>query len=354
MAFELWDKQIKEGSAKKDFLKILLICDFNIAGHYTYLMRAINKYSPYRARCIIWHDDQFKFDKDIILDELQGKSYDEPAQLAHEADFYIFGRYIFNFPGVDFAAENLVGRTNAFIKYHGSFLRDNGGQLRQYHLENDVFAVAGCDWTATGRLAGCFYHIQSYFCEFSDNAVPSVIPDSAALTYQVGETLKVIAGSGGHPLKGYDFLKQTVDRLKKEGSNIELNVYTGLTHEKFIEKKKECHVCFTSMHGGWGLSGVESMWMGQPVMCGVDPWMLTLYPDVPVIPIELSTLGQTLLSFIHNPEDVRAIGAEGRKWVKRHFGTKTTLLRYLYLIDLIRGRDEYLEGVRKSPRIYDF
>jgi len=24
------------------------------------------------------------------------------------------------------------------------------------------------------------------------------------------------------------------------------------------------------------------------------------------------------------------------------------------VIDLIRGRDEYLEGVRKSPRIYDF
>lgn len=350
MPFELWDKRVPKGAAKKDFLKILLICDFNIAGHYTYLMQAINKYSPYRARCIIWHDDHFKFGKDIILDDLKGGSYEEPAQLAHEADFYIFGRYIFNFPGVDFAEENLVGKDNAFIQYHGSFLRDNGPQLRQYHLENDVFAVSGCDWTSTGRLAGCIYHIDPYLCDFSDMDIKD-IPTMASPT----DTLIINAGAAKNPLKGYDFLETTVKRLKVEGYKIELRLFTDLPHDKFIEEKRKCHITFASLHGGgFGLTGVESMWMAQPVLFGVTPWLLSLYPDVPFFPIDYENLGQTLISLLQNPDDVKALGLESREWVQRHFSTKTTLLRYLYLIDLIRDRDGYMGGDLKVPRIYDF
>ena len=350
MTFELWDKQIKPGSVKKGMRKILIASDFNIAGQFTYLMRAINKYSPYRARCVIWHDDRFQFDRDIILGE-SGQVNKEANQLAHEADFFIFGRYIFNFPGVNFADGGFVNRNNTFVRYHGSFLRDNGKELRQYHLDNDVVAVAGMDWTATGKLAGTFYHIPSFFNDYSDCSSRE-IPKSKA--YASGETMLVNAGSAGHPSKGYEFLQQTIEKLKADGRKIELKLHTDLNHKDFIKEKIKCHVTFSGLSAGWGASGVESMWLGQPVLCGVDPWILTLYPDAPIIPVDKGNLRQKLILLMDDPVMANKIGRKSREWVGERFNTKKILKQYLYLIDLIRQRDGYMEGGRGLPRIYEF
>ena len=299
---------------------------------------------------MIWHDDRFQFDRDIILGE-SGQVNKEANQLAHEADFFIFGRYIFNFPGVNFADGGLVNRNNVFVRYHGSFLRDNGKELRQYHLDNDVVAVAGCDWTATGKLAGCFYHNGSYFNEFSDMDLVDV-PRSPV--YESGDTLLVNAGSAGHPNKGYEFLQQTIEGIKAEGYKIELKLYTDLSHEEFMKEKEKCHVTFSGLSAGWGASGIESMWLGQPVLCGVDPWILTLYPDAPVVPVDKGNLRKELISLMDNTSKVMNFGIESREWVSEEFNTKRILKRYLYLIDLIRHRDQYMEGVQELPRIYDF
>ncbi len=349
MPFELWDKQVKPGSAKKGMRKILIASDFNIAGQFTYLMRAINKYSPYRARCVIWHDDHFQFDKDIILGET-GQVNKEANQLAHEADFFIFGRYIFNFPGVNFANDGLISRDNTFVRYHGSFLRENGRELRQYHLDNDVVAVAGCDWTATGRLAGCFYHIGSYFNDYSDMCIRDV---SYCPSYKPGETFLINAGSAGHPSKGYDFLQETIKKLQKDGHKIELKLYTNLSHEDFMIEKAKCNATFSGLSAGWGASGIEGMWLGQAVLCGVDPWLMTLYPDAPIIPVDKGNLEKELIMLMEDEGKVSKLGWEAREWVSRTFSTKRILKQYLYLIDLIRHRDKYMEGVQELPRLYD-
>ena len=57
----------KEKHKEKTGMNICIVCDYNIAGQLTRLMRAINKYSPHKARCIILRDDYMSYDRDVIL-----------------------------------------------------------------------------------------------------------------------------------------------------------------------------------------------------------------------------------------------------------------------------------------------
>jgi len=352
---DLFNKHIPEGAPEKDGINILLLSDYNIAGHYTYLMRAINKYSPHKARCIIWHDDQFQYDQDIILDKLA--DYTEPSELVAQADFFFFGRVVFGWEkdGKKINFQDILTPNNCLLKYHGSFLRENYGKynLKDWHLTTKLSALTGLDWTIVPKLAGSFYHIHGFFSDFGDMDYDD-IPRSAAVTDVNPEQVRIYAGSGGHSEKQYKFLHETIKRLQDEGYDVSCETTSQLKHEDFILEKAKAHLCFSSLFGGgWGLSGVESMFMGQPVLCTVDPWILSQYPDAPCIWIDKNTLYDRIKELLNDKRKIRKASIKHRVFAARYFRTKTILARYLYLIDLIRNQDAYELGHEPVPRIYD-
>jgi len=350
----LFDEQLLDGAAQtveKTGINILLISDYNIGGQYTYLMRAINKYSPHKARAIIWHDDQFSYDHDVLIDNIENQDFSELVELVKEADFFVFGRYIFGWSGVDF--KEILNPKNCLVRYHGSFLRDaEPGKLSQMHLETGMHAMTALDWSMYAKLAGSFYHIQPFMSGLGDmDDSPSCI----ARDYMEGDTLKIIAGSGGSPNKGYDIMRQVVEDLKGEGYKVELFTYTNLTNEEFIDTKLDCHLCFTSLcGGGWGLSGVESMLIDQPVLCNVTPFLLSIYPDLPCILVDRETLIYEVREILEGNVDLGDLGDLHYTFARAHFNTKKLLAQFLYIIDTLRGADEYEMGNSLLPTIYDF
>ena len=256
-------------------MNILIISDYNIAGQPTALMRAINKHTPHSARCIITNDDQFQYDYDILMTQA---NMQEATDLVHNwAEFYHFGSFIFNWPNVDF--NKILGTRNCCIKYYGTFLRQDGARIRDYHRKTGIAAITGNDFTITGLLDGSYYHINSYFTAYSDlprKEIPFCRPFD-------GEVLKICAGSAGNPIKRYDLFVEAVNELNKEGFDVELDLISGVSNKEALERKLDCQATFTSLHGGWGISGVESMFMGHAVLACLDPFVLSMFPDQPAL-----------------------------------------------------------------------
>lgn len=322
-------------------MNILVISDFNIGGQCTALAKAINQHTNHQARCIIAYDDHFAYDRDIILTK---DNLSEAADLANSwADFYHFGSYIFNWPGVDF--NKLIKKTNCCIKYYGSYLRENPQRCRNFHERSGIAAITGTDFTITGLLPNSYYHLGSYFTEYGNTMIDSI--PRCREWWDDGGIFRICAGSAGHPMKGYSILEQSVNELKAQGYNIELDIISGVSNKECLGRKLECHACFCSLSGGWGISGVESMFMGQPTLTLLDPFVLSLYPDQPSVIVDRDNLKEKIVDLM-----------DYREWGKRsfqsfefatgHFMWFDIAQRYIHLIDLIRHRDEYLAGGKKA------
>lgn len=325
-------------------MRIAVVSDWNIAGQPTYLTRAINKYTDHKARCIIAYDDGFKYGKDILLDSKEAK--EEAAEWCRKADFFHFGRTIFNWPGVDF--NKLVNKENCCIKYYGSELRQNYKQIKELHDKTGLAAITGTDWSITGRLPSSFYHLSSYFTKYGD------MDEKDIPWCEYGNKLKICAGSAGHPDKGYDVLSQTVQELQQEGIPVELEFISQVSNTECLDRKLKNNCTFTSLHGGWGISGAESMFQGHIILSSLDPWVMCLYPNNPTVLVDKNNLKQTIKDYSTMKNCISFLGNESRQFAIENFNTKTILKRHLYLFDLIMNGKEYLEGNHLPKIIYDF
>lgn len=327
-------------------MNIAIISDWNIGGQPTFLMRAINKYTEHKARCIIAYDDSFKFDKDILLDSDSAK--EEAAEWCNKADFFHFGRTVFNWPGIDF--NKLLKKDNCCIKYYGSELRNNYRQIKAFHDKTGLAAITGTDWTITGRLLNSFYHLGSYFTAYGD------MQEEQIPVHNDTATLKICAGSAGSPLKGYDVLHHIVQELQAENANVSLEFISQVSNEECLRRKLRNNCTFTSLHGGWGISGVESMFQGHVILSCLDPWVMSLYPNNKTILVDAGNLKQCIKQLVTTDliHDLHYIGMENRRFAIENFNTRTILKRYLYLFDLIMNGKKYLDGNHLPSNIYDF
>lgn len=327
-------------------MKILVISDFNIGGQCTALAKAINTYTNHEARCIIANDDSFAYDSDILLSR---DGTEEAAKLANEwADFYHFGSYIFNWPGVDF--NNLVKKRNCCIKYYGSYLRDNGQRCREFHERTGIAAITGTDFTITGLLGQSFYHLGSYFVKYGK--LGGTIPYCDE--YIPGEgPLRICAGSAGHPNKGYGVLVDTINTMIKDGYPVELDMISGVSNSECLERKLRAHATFCSFNGGWGISGIESMFMGHVVLTTLDPFVLSLYPDQPALLVDKHILAAQIEKLIKGNIWER-LSRRSREFAILNFRWELLIAKYMYVIDLIQNYDAYLKGGRLPDAVYSW
>jgi hypothetical protein len=325
-------------------MNIAIISDFNIGGIPTYLMRAINKYTDHKARCIIAYDDTFAFDKDIILNSVEAQA--EAADWIKQCDFFHFGRGIFNWPGVDW----ILNKENCCIEYYGSELRAGWIRIAAYHEKAGIAAITGTDWTITGHLPNSFYHLGQYFTKYGDMAREDI---PCSVQWLGGGNFRIATSSAGSPLKGYDLLGKTIHELKSEGVPVEMVSISGVSNQEVLKRKLDCHATFTSIHGGWGMSGAESMFLGHPIICSLDPWTMSLYPDNPCLIVTRTNLKEKIKWLVEGGVEPAMLRVDSRQFARNNFDTKTILKRYLYLWDLIQNREAVMQGGHNPTIIYD-
>jgi hypothetical protein len=328
-------------------VNIAIISDFNIAGIPTYLWKAINKYTEHKARCIVAYDDSFQYDKDIILNSVEARR--EASDWVKQCEFFHFGRGIFNWEGVDW--NDILNVNNCCIEYYGSELRNGWERIVPYHAETGITAITGTDWTITGRMTNSFYHLAQYLTKFGDMSEDQI---PLCESWNGTGRFRIATSSAGSPIKGYDVLGIIVNQLQEEGVPVEVVSLMELSNAQVLERKLDCHATFTSIHGGWGMSGIESMYLGHPILCSLDPWVMSLFPENPTVIISRANLKDSIRCLVESPHIVKERGLASRDFAIRNFKTTTILKRYLYLWDLIMNKELVMEGGHLPTKIYKF
>ncbi len=331
-------------------MNILILSDFNIGGQPTALMRAINKYSNHTARCIIVYDDHMAYDYDIIFGRdlsRRKEAMKEASELANNwAEFYHFCSYVFSWEGVDF--NKLLRPNNCCIKHYGSYLRDNGVTCRTWCRDTRIIPITGNDFTITSQLDFSLYHLNSYFLEYGDMPMQDI---PKCEEWVMGKPLRIAASSGGSPTKGYDVLVHTVNNLIEKGWDVDIDLMQGISHKECLQRKLKCHVTFGSLCGGWGLSGIESMYIGHPVLTCLDPFVLSMYPQQPAILVDQASL-EGGIKGLFNTSKWKEISDRSRQFAYINFRTRDIVYKYLYSVDLIRGWEKYKKGGCLPEYIY--
>lgn len=203
-----------------------------------------------------------------------------------------------------------------------------------------------------------------YWKKYADHILVStpdlleVVPE-ATLVPQVMDLDAVPANNGvansvfriGHAptrrnTKGTDFIVATVDQLKREGYDIDLDLIEQATPDIVLQRFQRCDVGIDQLLSGWyGKVSVELMAMGKPVLCFIADKFKGVYNDLPIVNTTVQTLKEVLLQLQANRDDLQAMGLRCRKYAEKHHDVSQVvdqLLDSVYCIDTpVGGKDRH-------------
>jgi hypothetical protein len=159
--------------------------------------------------------------------------------------------------------------------------------------------------------------------------VPNLVPldDQLYMPQDVPENGRVIIGQSPtrQDLKNTSDLSDVVNQLSQAITEpeLELDVITNTNHMECLERKRTCHIIFDHMQGYYGVSSLESLSQGKPVIAGLDDWNcrhikeFTGTDEIPwVIARNRQQLKDKLEMLIADPNIKQSIGASGRKFME--------------------------------------
>jgi len=119
--------------------------------------------------------------------------------------------------------------------------------------------------------------------------------------------------------KGSKYLEQAIERLRAQGYEIEYRKIQGVNNAEVIALFAASDVVADQFVGGaYGYTALEAMALGKPVLSFVRGRDLVEAPEeCPIINATPDDLDQVLLWIIRNREILRAIGAQGRRYIER-------------------------------------
>jgi glycosyltransferase involved in cell wall biosynthesis len=138
--------------------------------------------------------------------------------------------------------------------------------------------------------------------------------------------LKIIHAPNHRQFKGTKYLVEAVERLKKRGYQIELQLIEKITNREAIQIYRGADIIAEQFLIGWhGYLAVEGMALGKPVVCFVrNP--RGDYPferDCPIVNADPDRLEETLLWLIENPQVRVDLGKKGRAYVEEVFSLES-------------------------------
>jgi hypothetical protein len=135
-------------------------------------------------------------------------------------------------------------------------------------------------------------------------------------------------------LKNTDDLIRVMDRLQRRLSHLNprLDIIENCLHQECLKRKSRCQVIFDHMQGYYGVSSLESLSQGKPVVAGLDDWNRGWISDFSgaerlpwVIARNPQQLESRLAELINEPELRSCLGVEGRRFMEQHWSERRVL-----------------------------
>jgi glycosyltransferase involved in cell wall biosynthesis len=150
-------------------------------------------------------------------------------------------------------------------------------------------------------------------------------PAGTAPSRADGRNGEVVVGhaSNHRSYKGTEALVAAVERLRHDGLEVRLDLYEGRPNEEVRAGFERADVVVEQLLAGYGLTAVEAMSLGRPVLSRLSwlPRELREDPSVracPIVDASVEDIADRLRELVTDPERRVELGARGREYVLRH------------------------------------
>lgn len=151
--------------------------------------------------------------------------------------------------------------------------------------------------------------------------------------YAPGRTFR-IGHAARNAFKGTSFVVQAYEYLR-EKYDVELILIRGMAYKDALAAKRSCDVFVDQLtnEAGWGygMSGVEALAMGIPVITNIPEQMRPLIKEHPFVHATPETIVTVVESCLRNPQHMDALSAHSRNWaIERHATEQVTDVLYAH------------------------
>ena len=248
-------------------MNILMITENDPAGMGIAFTNAINSYSEHACRLITTATRyNFGTEKDLHLPALDEERFGEISELLKKADILHFHQL------ADENTELGPIRTKDFITgkailhhHHGHpDFRSHPNKYREkYHRLRRRALVSTPDLLKLLPEA-----------VWQPNLVPINAPNYRPRSIETKTRVRVCQAPTRKDLKNTAEFKVIMASLERKYGNVEGVIIENTRHEECLRIKQSCDIHFDHMQGYYGVSSLESLSQGKPVIAGLDEWNL--------------------------------------------------------------------------------
>lgn len=249
------------------FLNILMITANDPAGMGMTFTNAINRYTDHTCRLITSQDRYgIDFGKDIHLPDIHDDDFGEVEQLLIDADIIHF---------------HMLSDENSHLG--PLVIRDyiKGKKIiHHHHGHPDYILNVDAFNEKYKRLKRKVIVSTPDLLKIADNStwVPNMVPlfDVDYMPRYDSSLPQDLIKICQAPTRKYDKhtreFQAAFDQCLASKLTVEKVVIERVSHKKCLQLKKQCHIVFDHMRGWFGISSLESLAQGKPVIAGLDDW----------------------------------------------------------------------------------
>lgn len=204
-----------------------------------------------------------------------------------------------------FASEMHRRRKKIVCYYHGSDMRNRG-------IMRPVDRVAALRLTCEWDLLESDSRLKYLYLPFDTQQYPS-------RPYRFHDPIRVCHASR-NPYKGTPYIEAAVRRIA-EKYPIEFVHLQNIPHQRALKIKSECDIFIDQLtnSGGWGygMSSVEALSMGMPIITNIPDKMRRHLDDHPFVHADTDSFEESLEHLLQNENGCAQLAARGREWVRK-------------------------------------
>lgn len=307
-------------------MRILMIAVNDPAGTAIEFTKAINRYTEHSCRLITKEIRyNFMFEKDLHLPWLGANGWGEVEALLKNSDVYHFHMTadehidLGPFKPVDY----LKGKRVVHHHHGHPDFRGNPEKYRRKYMERGRRNLL----VSTPDLLKLLPEAM-----WQPNLVPINDPLYRPVDLENEENLRICQAPTQKDLKNTDDFIHVTRELQKHYPELEPVCIENTEHAQCLRIKQSCHIHFDHMQGYFGVSSLESLSQGRPVIAGLDDWNIdhvkafTGADELPwVIARTRGSLKKQIVAVLAEPCKRHRAGLSSRSFMETHWTERQVL-----------------------------
>ena len=155
----------------------------------------------------------------------------------------------------------------------------------------------------------------------------------------INEKLVILHAPSNRKIKNTQAVIDSIEVLKEEGIEVELNLAENIEHEKLMRMISQSHVVIDWVNPDFGIYGVlsiESMATGRPVICTLTDSLYKEY-DLPIINCHPNDLSNTIRNIFSERENLIEKGKLGYDFVHKYHDSSEIAKKVINRYESILG-----------------